>query len=135
MISTDVLSEGQNLQDCAYLVNYDLHWNPTRMVQRAGRIDRIGTEFSTLFIRNMFPDAGTYKISALVQLYDADLNDLDNLPEEKYRLFESVATILGIGSDMVRVFMYFSGTNSTKEGEHVGSGRIRGGSYRGDYAC
>lgn len=43
LISTDVLSEGQNLQDCGYLVNYDLHWNPTRMVQRAGRIDRIGT--------------------------------------------------------------------------------------------
>ena len=40
LISTDVLSEGQNLQDCANLMNYDLHWNPTRMVQRAGRIDR-----------------------------------------------------------------------------------------------
>ena len=38
LFSTDVLSEGQNLQDCGYLVNYDLHWNPTRMVQRAGRI-------------------------------------------------------------------------------------------------
>ena len=43
LISTDVLSEGQNLQDCGVLVNYDLHWNPTRMVQRAGRIDRIGS--------------------------------------------------------------------------------------------
>src|SRR5229473_7570114 len=43
LISTDVLSEGQNLQDCGVLINYDLHWNPTRMVQRAGRIDRIGT--------------------------------------------------------------------------------------------
>ena len=42
LFSTDVLSEGQNLQDCAYLINYDLHWNPTRMIQRAGRIDRIG---------------------------------------------------------------------------------------------
>ena len=41
---TDVLSEGQNLQDCGVLVNYDLHWNPTRMVQRAGRIDRIGSK-------------------------------------------------------------------------------------------
>src|SRR5207247_6819786 len=38
LISTDVLSEGQNLQDCAQLINYDLHWNPTRMVQRSGRI-------------------------------------------------------------------------------------------------
>jgi superfamily II DNA or RNA helicase len=48
LISTDVLSEGQNLQDCDYLINYDLHWNPTRMVQRAGRIDRLGSSFDTL---------------------------------------------------------------------------------------
>jgi superfamily II DNA/RNA helicase len=54
LISTDVLSEGQNLQDCGYLVNYDLHWNPTRMVQRAGRIDRIGTEFEALWIYTCF---------------------------------------------------------------------------------
>jgi SNF2 family DNA or RNA helicase len=67
LISTDVLSEGQNLQDCAHLVNYDLHWNPTRMVQRAGRIDRIGTEFDTLFIYNMFPDAGLEELLGLVE--------------------------------------------------------------------
>ena len=54
LISTDVLSEGQNLQDCGHLVNYDLHWNPTRMVQRAGRIDRIGTDFETLWITTCF---------------------------------------------------------------------------------
>lgn len=67
VISTDVLSEGQNLQDCAHLINYDLHWNPTRMVQRAGRIDRIGTEFETLFIHNMFPEAGLDRLLGLVQ--------------------------------------------------------------------
>jgi len=67
MISTDVLSEGQNLQDCGHLVNYDLHWNPTRMVQRAGRIDRIGTDFDTLWIRNMFPDEGLERLLRLVE--------------------------------------------------------------------
>ena len=67
LISTDVLSEGQNLQDCAHLINYDLHWNPTRMVQRAGRIDRIGTEFDTLFIHNMFPEAGLERLLKLVE--------------------------------------------------------------------
>ena len=56
LLSTDVLSEGQNLQDCGCLLNYDLHWNPTRMVQRAGRIDRIGTNFDVLWVYNMFPD-------------------------------------------------------------------------------
>ena len=58
LVSTDVLSEGQNLQDCGVLVNYDLHWNPTRMVQRAGRIDRIGSKHPILWVHNMFPDAG-----------------------------------------------------------------------------
>ncbi|MCK4591376.1 MAG: SWF/SNF helicase family protein, partial [Candidatus Latescibacteria bacterium] len=77
LISTDVLSEGQNLQDCAHLVNYDLHWNPTRMVQRAGRIDRIGTEFDTLFIRNMFPDKGLERLLRLVESLERKISDID----------------------------------------------------------
>src|SRR5271166_6280812 len=67
LISKDVLSEGQDLQDYGYLLNYDLHWNPTRMVQRAGRIDRIGTQFDTLFIHNFFPDEGLERLLGLVQ--------------------------------------------------------------------
>ena len=67
LVSTDVLSEGQNLQDCGLLINYDLHWNPTRMVQRAGRIDRIGSQFDTLWIYNMFPDEGLERLLRLVE--------------------------------------------------------------------
>jgi SNF2 family DNA or RNA helicase len=67
LISTDVLSEGQNLQDCGYLMNYDLHWNPTRMVQRAGRIDRLGSDFDELTIINMFPEAALENLLGLVQ--------------------------------------------------------------------
>jgi superfamily II DNA or RNA helicase len=67
LVSTDVLSEGQNLQDCGFLINYDLHWNPTRMVQRAGRIDRIGSQFDTLWIYNMFPDEGLERLLRLVE--------------------------------------------------------------------
>jgi superfamily II DNA/RNA helicase len=67
LISTDVLSEGQNLQDCGYLINYDLHWNPTRMVQRAWRIDRIGTDFDRLWIYDMFPDEGLERLLGLVE--------------------------------------------------------------------
>ena len=48
LVSTDGLSEGQNRQDCGCLINYDLHWNPTRLVQRAGCIDRLGTDFDYL---------------------------------------------------------------------------------------
>lgn len=67
LISTDVLSEGQNLQDCGYLINYDLHWNPTRMVQRAGRIDRLGSSFDVLTIYNMFPDRALEMLLGLVK--------------------------------------------------------------------
>lgn len=77
MISTDVLSEGQNLQDCGILINYDLHWNPTRMVQRAGRIDRIGTSFDTLWILNMFPEDGLEKLLGLVESLSLKIADID----------------------------------------------------------
>jgi superfamily II DNA or RNA helicase len=77
LISTDVLSEGQNLQDCGHLLNYDLHWNPTRMVQRAGRIDRIGTDFSTLWVYNMFPDAGLEKLLGLVESLSNKISAID----------------------------------------------------------
>jgi len=77
LISTDVLSEGQNLQDCGVLINYDLHWNPTRMVQRAGRIDRIGTSFDTLWVLNMFPDEGLEKLLGLVESLSRKIASID----------------------------------------------------------
>ncbi len=78
MISTDVLSEGQNLQDCGVLINYDLHWNPTRMVQRAGRIDRIGTDFDTLSILNMCPDDGLEKLLGLIESLSQKIASIDS---------------------------------------------------------
>jgi len=77
MISTDVLSEGQNLQDCGILVNYDLHWNPTRMVQRAGRIDRIGSLFDMVTIHNLFPDAGLERLLGLVESLSQKIAQID----------------------------------------------------------
>jgi superfamily II DNA or RNA helicase len=56
LIATDVLSEGLNLQDCDTVVNYDLHWNPVRLIQRFGRIDRIGTEYKTIYGINFLPE-------------------------------------------------------------------------------
>jgi superfamily II DNA or RNA helicase len=56
MIATDCISEGQNLQDCDYLVNYDIHWNPVRIIQRFGRIDRIGSPNETIQLVNYWPD-------------------------------------------------------------------------------
>ena len=77
LISTDVLSEGQNLQDCGLLVNYDLHWNPTRMVQRAGRIDRIGSDFPILWVYNMFPEEGLERLLRLVENLSRKIGDID----------------------------------------------------------
>ena len=56
VIATDCISEGQNLQDCDYLVNYDIHWNPVRIVQRFGRVDRIGSKNACIQLVNYWPD-------------------------------------------------------------------------------
>ncbi|HWC23848.1 MAG TPA: helicase-related protein [Flexivirga sp.] len=56
LIGTDVISEGQNLQDCDFLVNYDIHWNPVRIIQRFGRIDRIGSTNAVIQLVNFWPD-------------------------------------------------------------------------------
>lgn len=56
LIATDCISEGQNLQDCDFLINYDIHWNPVRIVQRFGRIDRIGSKNKYIQLVNFWPD-------------------------------------------------------------------------------
>jgi len=56
LIATDCISEGQNLQDCDYLINYDIHWNPVRIIQRFGRIDRIGSKNASIQLVNYWPD-------------------------------------------------------------------------------
>lgn len=56
LIATDCISEGQNLQDCDYLINYDIHWNPVRIIQRFGRIDRIGSQNEVIQLVNYWPD-------------------------------------------------------------------------------
>jgi SNF2 family DNA or RNA helicase len=56
LIATDCISEGQNLQDCDYLVNYDIHWNPVRIIQRFGRIDRLGSQNTSIQLVNFWPN-------------------------------------------------------------------------------
>ena len=56
LIATDCISEGQNLQDCDYVINYDIHWNPVRIIQRFGRIDRIGSKNDVIQLMNYWPD-------------------------------------------------------------------------------
>jgi superfamily II DNA or RNA helicase len=65
LIATDKLSEGQNLQDCGIIINFDLHWNPVRMIQRNGRINRLGSLHSEIFIKNFRP---TEQLESYLQL-------------------------------------------------------------------
>ena len=76
LISTDVLSEGQNLQDAQVCINYDLHWNPVRMIQRAGRIDRLGALHPVIKIYNFFPEQGLEELLRLVERLQRRIADI-----------------------------------------------------------
>jgi superfamily II DNA or RNA helicase len=79
LVSTDVLSEGQNLQDCGVIVNYDLTWNPIRLVQRNGRIDRIGSPHAEIGIYNMFPEEELENLLHLVERLATRISTIDDL--------------------------------------------------------
>lgn len=74
LIATDKLSEGQNLQDCGMIVNYDLHWNPVRMIQRNGRINRLGTVHEEIFIYNFRPEEQLENYLQLVRKLQDKIN-------------------------------------------------------------
>ena len=78
LFATDVLSEGQNLQDAGILVNFDLHWNPVRMIQRNGRINRLGSLFDDVLIGNMKPDAELELYLKLVNRLETKINTIKN---------------------------------------------------------
>jgi hypothetical protein len=77
ILSTDVLSEGQNLQTAKFLINYDLHWNPTRMIQRAGRIDRIGSPYKEIYVYNFFPEDELEELLKLVEILQNKIIGID----------------------------------------------------------
>ena len=98
LIATDCISEGQNLQDCDYLVNYDIHWNPVRIIQRFGRIDRIGSKNEVIQLVNFWPDLSLdeyinlksrietrMRISVMTSTGDDDLINADEKGDLEYR--------------------------------------------------
>ena len=112
LIATDCISEGQNLQDCDYLINYDIHWNPVRIIQRFGRIDRIGSRNRVIQLVNFWPDMDLdeyinlksrvetrMKISVMTSTGDDDLineeekGDLEYRRQQLKRLQEEVVDI------------------------------------------
>jgi superfamily II DNA/RNA helicase len=78
LVATDVLSEGQNLQDAGILINYDLHWNPVRMIQRNGRVNRLGTKFKEVSIHNMRPERKLDSYLNLVQRLQGKIDMIRN---------------------------------------------------------
>lgn len=117
LIATDCISEGQNLQDCDYLVNYDIHWNPVRIIQRFGRVDRIGSINSQIQLVNFWPDMDLdeyinlkgrvetrMKISVMTSTGDDDLinpeekGDLEYRKQQLKRLQEEVVDIEDMSS-------------------------------------
>ena len=89
LFCTDCISEGQNLQDCDYLVNYDIHWNPVRIIQRFGRIDRIGSVNDKIQLVNFFPNLAldSYidligRVKGRMQLLDTSATGDDNIIDE-----------------------------------------------------
>lgn len=75
LVSTDALSEGVNLQDADTLINYDIHWNPVRLIQRAGRIDRIGSENEEIIVASFLPELGLEQALGLEQVVRARIAD------------------------------------------------------------
>lgn len=117
LIATDCISEGQNLQDCDFLVNYDIHWNPVRIIQRFGRIDRIGSKNNVIQLVNFWADVSLddyinlkarvetrMKISVMAATGDDNLisaeekGDLEYRKQQLKRLMDEVVDIEDMGS-------------------------------------
>ncbi len=76
LVATDVLAEGLNMQDCDKIVNYDLHWNPVRLIQRFGRIDRIGSEYDEIHGFNFLPETGIEENLGLREILRHRINEI-----------------------------------------------------------
>ena len=112
LIATDCISEGQNLQDCDYLINYDIHWNPVRIIQRFGRIDRIGSRNKVIQLVNFWPDVPLddyinlkAKVETRMKIVDMTATGDDNLlsDEEKTDLEYRKAQLKRLQDEVVDI--------------------------------
>ena len=118
LIATDCISEGQNLQDCDYLINYDIHWNPVRIIQRFGRIDRIGSKNSVIQLVNFWPDLTLdeyinlkARVETRMKIVDMTATGDDNVlsPEEKGNLEYRKAQLKKLQEEVVDIEEMSSG--------------------------
>ncbi len=160
LVSTDVLSEGQNLQDSDTVVNYDLHWNPVRMVQRAGRVDRLGSDYAVVHTYNFIPEDALESLIGLMRrlrerldainragLLDApvlgeipspqDFNALRRIAEEDESVWKELENIseLDIGEFLKQELLDYlkrEGEEKLKQlGPGIGTGKRAPGGRRG----
>lgn len=112
LIATDCISEGQNLQDCDYLINYDIHWNPVRIIQRFGRIDRIGSHNEYIQLVNFWPDVSLddyinlkAKVETRMKIVDLTATGDDNIlsDEEKTDLEYRKAQLKRLQDEVVDI--------------------------------
>lgn len=89
LIATDCISEGQNLQDCDYLINYDIHWNPVRIIQRFGRIDRIGSKNDRIKLVNFWPNTNLDEYIKLEQRVRSRMTMVDITATGEYDLLDT----------------------------------------------
>lgn len=120
LIATDCISEGQNLQDCDYLINYDIHWNPVRIIQRFGRIDRIGSQNSVIQLVNFWPNVTLdeyidlkAKVETRMKIVDMTATGDDNIisDEEKTDLEYRKAQLKRLQEEVVDIEEMSSGIN------------------------
>lgn len=118
LIATDCISEGQNLQDCDYLINYDIHWNPVRIIQRFGRIDRIGSKNSVIQLVNFWPDITLdeyinlkSRVETRMKIVDMTATGDDNIlsDEEKHDLEYRKAQLQRLQEEVVDIEEMSSG--------------------------
>ena len=118
LIATDCISEGQNLQDCDYLINYDIHWNPVRIIQRFGRIDRIGSNNEVIQLVNFWPDISLdeyinlkARVETRMKIVDMTATGDDNVlsPEEKGDLEYRKAQLQKLKEEVVDIEEMSSG--------------------------
>lgn len=118
LIATDCISEGQNLQDCDYLINYDIHWNPVRIIQRFGRIDRIGSKNSVIQLVNFWPDITLdeyinlkSRVETRMKIVDMTATGDDNIlsDEEKHDLEYRKAQLKRLQEEVVDIEEMSSG--------------------------
>lgn len=116
LVATDVLSEGLNLQDGEHIINYDLHWNPVRLIQRVGRVDRLGSEHERVYVFNFLPEAGVERQLGLQERLSHRVQEIHDMIGEDAYILSSAERL-----NEEAMYAIYSENNQVLEDEDVNS--------------